>query len=181
MKAVLKTNIFIIGFMGAGKTTLARSLARRCKCESIDVDFYIERLVGMKIKDMFEEYGEELFRKTETEALSTIASFKNYRFVSCGGGIVEKPENISIMHKNGIIMHLYSDAKMSAARISNKASRPLFNDIDSASSLFDRRKPLYESAADVTINTSNRQSTKVFWDAFNALSKKGYIEVLERK
>lgn len=167
--------------MGAGKTTLARSLARRCKCESIDVDFFIERLVGMKIKDIFEEYGEDLFRKTETEALSQISEFDNYRFVSCGGGIVERAENIEIMKRSGVVVHLYSDAKMSASRISNKSSRPLFKNIESATSLFEKRKPLYEKAADITINTSNKQSNKVFWDVFNSLAKKGYIEVQERK
>ncbi len=179
MRAKLNTNIFLIGFMGAGKSTVSRKIARICGCESVDVDFYIERMVGVKIREIFDEYGEDMFRKIESDALEEIAACDRPRIISCGGGIVVTPANVEIMKSNGFVVHLYSDAVSGAQRISDKSSRPLFRDMESATKRFKERLPLYEEAADVTIDTTNASSSKVTSCVISALSKSKHLEILE--
>lgn len=179
MKSKLDTNIFLIGFMGAGKSTVSRKLARICGCESVDVDFFIERTIDMKIKDFFSLYGEKKFREVERDALSEIASSDHKRLISCGGGIVVEPVNIETMRKNGFVIHLYSDAKSGAARIKNINSRPLFKDIESATKRFEERLPLYERAADVTVDTTGKNSSEVATLVIRALKESGHLNILE--
>ena len=176
MKCKLKKTIFVIGFMGAGKTTLCRRLAKKCQCESLDVDIYIERMNSQKIRNIFKHVGESGFRDIETMALKKIAESDHIRFVSCGGGIVEREENIEIMKEHGVVLHLYSDAKNGESRISNKKSRPLFKDLEQAEKLFQRRLPLYEKAADLTLDTTGKSSTKVMWETFDLLKDNGLIK-----
>ena len=175
MKCKLKKTIFVIGFMGAGKTTLCRRLAKKCLCESLDVDIYIERMSGSKIRNIFKEVGESGFRDVETMALKRIAESEHVRFVSCGGGIVERNENIEIMKEHGVVLHLYSDAENGEKRISNKKSRPLFKDVEQAQKLFMKRLPLYEKAADLTLDTTDKSSTKVMWETFDLLKDNDLI------
>ena len=169
MKCKLNKTIFVIGFMGAGKTTLCRRLAKKCNCESLDVDIYVERMSGEKIPKIFAEVGEVGFRDIETMALKRIAESDHIRFVSCGGGIIMREENIDIMKKNGVVLHLYSDAFNGEKRISNKKTRPLFNDVEEAQKLFMKRLPLYENAADLTIDTTEKSSNEVLWAAIDML------------
>ena len=176
MKCTLLKTVFVIGFMGAGKTTLCRRLAKNCSCESLDVDVYVERMRGEKIPAIFKEVGEAGFRDIETMALKKIAASDHIRFVSCGGGIVMRDENVETMKENGVVLHLYSDAYNGEKRISNKKTRPLFNDVKHAQELFFKRLPLYENAADLTLDTTNKSSGKVFWDAIKLLKKHGLIK-----
>lgn len=176
MKCKLKKTIFVIGFMGAGKTTLCRRLAKSCKCESLDTDVYIERMSGEKISKIFSEVGEAGFRDIETMSLKRIAESDHIRFVSCGGGIVMREENVEIMKKSGVVLHLYSDAHNGEKRISNKKTRPLFNDVEEAQKLFLKRLPLYENAADLTLDTTDKSSNKVFWEAVDLLKKEELIK-----
>ena len=165
--------------MGAGKSTVSRKMARVCGCESLDVDFYIERMTGMRIAEIFADYGESMFRKIETDALTEIVQFCQSRIISCGGGIIVTPENIEIMKNNGCVVHLYSDAINGAKRISNKSSRPLFKDVESAQKRFEERLPFYEKAADITIDTTNNSSKAVTRYVIDALVKAGKLEILE--
>ena len=179
MKCKLEKTVFVIGFMGAGKTTLCRRMAKNCSCESLDVDVYIERMRGEKISAIFEEVGEAGFRDIETMALKRIAESDHIRFVSCGGGIVMRDENVEIMKENGVVLHLYSDAYNGEKRISNKKTRPLFNDVKEAQKLFQKRLPLYENAANLTLDTTGKTSGKVFWEALDLLKKHGLIKQVQ--
>lgn len=176
MTAELKKTVFFIGFMGAGKTTVARKLARRCNCECVDVDFFIERMSGRKIKDIFATDGEEAFRKMEAEALRKIAEHDAPRFVSCGGGTVKNAEAPQILRSNGVVIHLLSDAKQSANRISDLSTRPLFKDVENAQRVFEERLPLYEKTANWTIDTTGKYSKRVANEVYSLLVRKNIIE-----
>lgn len=176
MTAELKQTVFFIGFMGAGKTTVSRKLAKMCACECVDVDYYIERSVGKKISEIFAESGEAAFRKMETEALQKICESSTPRFVSCGGGIIVIPENKAIMQNSGVVVHLLSDAHNSVKRISNLKTRPLFEDVNRAQARFEERLPLYEDFANYTIDTTGKFPKRVSNDVYKLLVKKNIIE-----
>ena len=93
-------NIFLIGFMGTGKSTVARNMKRRYHTEILEMDETIEEREGMKISDIFSQKGELYFRDLETELLEEIQEKDNI-VVSCGGGVVLRKENIELMKKNG--------------------------------------------------------------------------------
>lgn len=149
-------NVFFIGFMGAGKSTVARRLARNLGVAALDMDKYIERAQGRTIKEIFDDGGEELFRKIEAETLAELALSKEPMLISCGGGIILDPKNRETLKESGTVVHLLVDADEASSRISNKSSRPLFNDIEQARKRCRDRLPLYEEVADVTISTGGK-------------------------
>ncbi len=85
--------VFFVGFMGAGKTSVARRLARTCGVASVDMDTYIERREGKKVKEIFAEGGEEGFRAIETDVLRELGAKPDPLLISCGGGVVVTPAN----------------------------------------------------------------------------------------
>ena len=95
--------------------------------------------------------------------------------LSCGGGVVTTPENIDTMRNAGLVIHLSVDADEAAARISNKSSRPLFNDIDSARSLCETRRPIYEAAAHHTIDTSGKHVSQIAREVIGYLKQEGVL------
>ena len=97
--------VFFVGFMGAGKTSVARKLARTCGIASIDVDTYLERREGKRVKELFAEVGEEGFRAIETDVLRELAE-KDPLLVSCGGGVVLRPENRALLAEKGYVVYL---------------------------------------------------------------------------
>ena len=171
----LLKKVYLIGFMGAGKSTAARKLARTCGSESIDTDFFVEQMCGKKVREIFDEVGEAGFRKRENDALSMISKMDKNLFVSCGGGIVLNKNNVEIMQDSGVVIHLYSDAYNGARRISDKSTRPLFNDVESAQAIFKKRLPLYEDAANYSIDTTKKGSSKVARELLSLLKKNGIL------
>ena len=167
--------IFFIGFMGAGKSSVARYLARRSGLTSIDMDTYIERRENKRISKIFEEVGEEGFRAIETEVLRELASNEEPMLISCGGGIVTREENRAIIGDRGFAIHLEVDADEAASRISDKSSRPLFNDIEAARARLADRMPLYREVADATIVTSGKNVYEISREVRLLLEKEGLL------
>ena len=166
--------VFLIGFMGAGKTSVARRLARQCHLASIDMDSYIERREGRTIPDIFAAEGEAGFRAIETEVLREVAA-KDPLFISCGGGVVLSPENREIMRQAGFVIHLRVEAGEAASRISDLSTRPLFNDLGSARDLAQKRLPLYEQTANVSVNTARRRVAVIADEIQELLEQKGIL------
>jgi shikimate kinase len=171
----LERPVFLIGFMGAGKTSVARKLARMAKIASVDMDTYIERRESKRVKEIFADVGEDGFRAIETEVLYELGMARDPMLVSCGGGVVLREENRRALHELGFVVYLRVTAKEAASRISDLSTRPLFGDLENAQRVIDSRLPLYEEAADVAIDTVGRGSTSIAREVFDLLKKEGIM------
>lgn len=175
----LSQPVFLVGFMGAGKTSVARRLARTCGIASVDMDTYLERREGRRVRDIFADAGEEGFRAIESDVLRELAS-KEPLLVSCGGGVVKRSENRAMLRESGFVVHLKVSVDEAKARISDTSARPLFHDIDSARKTNEERLPLYEEVAHVTVDTSGKSVAAIACEVQAALEKGGIL-CLRRK
>lgn len=156
----LAEHIIIIGFMGAGKSSVARKLARTEKMSSIDMDIYIEREAGMGVPQIFATEGEAGFRERETAFLESM--FKRDRCIlSCGGGVVTRDENRRIIKLLGTVVYLQVNAQEAVSRISRPETRPLLSGSTPPAELLEARRPFYEDAADITIDTTGKTPAQV--------------------
>lgn len=167
--------VFFVGFMGAGKTSVARRLARTCGISSVDMDTYLERREGKRVKEIFAEGGEDVFRAIETDVLRELASKEEPLVISCGGGVVLCEENREILAESGFVVHLQVTVDEAASRISDKSSRPLFQDIDAARKRCLERAPLYSGVADVEIDTAGKSVPRIAREVQRALEKEGVL------
>jgi shikimate kinase len=148
--------IVLIGFMGAGKSSVGRMLARMTGLPRFDTDEMVAARFGLTISEIFENYGEESFREAETETLRDLSG-KGKAIIVTGGGIVTRPENIELLHQLGTVVLLAADEQTLFGRISRRTSRPLLrteNPRATVTALLEKRLPLYRAAADVEIETS---------------------------
>lgn len=170
----LSRPVFFVGFMGAGKTSVARKLARMCGLASVDTDTYLERREGKKVGDIFACAGEEGFRIIETDVLRELAK-KDPLLISCGGGIVTREENRAVLGQSGFVIHLKTSADEAARRISDISSRPLFRNLDEARERCAERDPLYNEVADATVDTRGRGVSAIAREVRNVLMKEGVL------
>lgn len=122
--------VYIIGFMGSGKTTTGKKLASMLGWSFIDLDKKIEEYTGKKIPELFSQYGEDYFRKTESDVLRTLKSHTD-TVISTGGGAPCHSDNMDFMLENGLTLYLKLTPAQLKARLSeSKGERPLLKDID---------------------------------------------------
>ncbi len=156
-------NIFLIGFMGAGKSTVARKLRDEYGKQLIEMDEKIEEQEGKKISEIFAENGEEYFRKLETDLLTSLEN-KTDVVVSCGGGAAMRQCNVDAMRRSGTIVYLSAQPETIYDRIKNTHTRPLLEgnmNVAYISQLIEKRLPAYLAAADVTIVCDEKSSAQV--------------------
>lgn len=170
----LRQPVFLIGFMGAGKTSVAQQLAVTRGLMSVDADEYLELQEDRVIADIFAEEGEEAFREKETEVLRDLAA-RVPRLIGCGGGAPLRAENRAIMHDAGFVVYLEVTADEAAARIPNTASRPLFKDLDTACRTIVDRMPRYEEAADAKVSTVGRTVPQIADEVADILEREGVL------
>jgi shikimate kinase len=147
--------VFLVGPMGAGKTTLGRHLARTLKVGFVDSDQEIERRTGADIPWIFDIEGEEGFRKRETEAIEDL-TLREGIVLATGGGAVLKPENRDFLRSRGLVVYLYASVDKLFARTGKDRNRPLLQTDDPKAkleSLMEVRDPLYREVADIVIDT----------------------------
>lgn len=166
--------VFFVGFMGAGKTSVSRRLARLCGIASVDMDSYIERREGKRIRDIFAEEGEGRFRDLETQVLREMTQ-GDPALISCGGGVVLRPENRAILREGGFVVFLKVDSDEAKSRISDPSTRPLLGDAEAARKTNAERLPLYEEVADVTVDTSGKGVTALAYKVKSILEKEGIL------
>ena len=148
-------NIYLVGFMGTGKSHIGKELAKKKKWRFIDLDDLIEFKEKMRIRDIFAQAGEPYFRQAERAVLKEVAKEKKF-VVACGGGIVIDPENIKIMKNTGVIICLSASVDVILKRTSGLPDRPLLNVADPKKQielLLKMRAPYY-AQADKTIDTT---------------------------
>ncbi len=137
-------NVFLVGMMGTGKTTVGQKLAQRLNYRFFDSDVLIERVTGQSISDIFATQGEETFRQLETEVLSELAACTK-SVIATGGGMILKPKNWSYLH-HGLIVWLDVSIPILTQRLAKDTTRPLLQASDLSlklQSLLEQRRSLY--------------------------------------
>ena len=150
-----KRNIVLCGFMGSGKTTIGRKLARLTGLEFVDADQYLEAKEGKKISDIFAEQGEAYFRDRETAYIQELAQ-RDGIVLSLGGGAVLRPENVTAVKETGILIHLDTPYFRILKNLSYSNTRPLLDKPDKQAEtrrLYNARKAIYHHAADVSVRS----------------------------
>jgi len=154
-------NMVLIGMPGCGKSTVGRALAERTGRKLADLDREIEAELGCTIPAYFAAQGEEAFRRAESRVLARFCK-ESSLVIACGGGVVTVPENLDVMRQNGRLIYLrraLEDLPVEGRPISQ--SHPL-------EELFARRRPLYEAAADLTVdNIQVQQAVQDIWKEWN--------------
>ncbi len=156
-------NIFLIGFMGVGKSTIAKILAEELNAELIEMDETIEQEAGLTINEIFDKYGETYFRDLESALIGRITK-KGGAVVSCGGGAVLREENVAKMKANGTVVFLTATPETIFERVRYSTNRPLLNgnmNVEYIAQLMKRRQDIYEQAADNVISTDGKDKSQI--------------------
>ena len=150
-----KRNIVLCGFMGSGKTTIGRKLARLTGLDFVDADQYLEAREGKKISDIFADEGEPYFRDRETAYIRELAQREGI-VLSLGGGAVLRPENVKAVKETGLLIHLDTPYYRILKNLSYSNTRPLLDRPDKQAEtrrLYNARKAIYRRAADVSVRS----------------------------
>ena len=156
-------NIFLIGFMGAGKSTISDYLKNALAMDVVEMDQCIVERQGMSISDIFETYGEEYFRELETNLLIEMQSQSNV-VVSCGGGVPMRERNVVEMKKNGRVVLLTAKPETILERVKDNHDRPLLENnktVPFIADLMEKRRMKYEAAADIVIQTDGKSELEI--------------------
>ncbi len=167
-------NIFLIGPMGAGKTTIGRQLARELKMPFYDSDRVIEQHTGASIPLIFDVEGEDGFRKREQAAIDELTSKQNI-VLATGGGAVLREQNRKYLAERGTTFYLFTDLESLLERTHKDKNRPLLHAEESPETilgkLMQQRDPLYRQTADHIIDTGNSSIRGVIKAIIGCLEK----------
>ena len=144
----MNKNIVLIGFMGSGKSMIARELGIRLKAQVVATDALIEDREGKPIQEIFKSKGEAYFRDLETEIIKEV-SLRRGIIIDCGGGVVLRKENLKLLKTNGIVFYLQATPEVIYQRIKNEGHRPLLkvpDPLGRIKELLQQRLPLYNQA-----------------------------------
>lgn len=156
-------NLFLIGFMGAGKSSVSAGLGRMLGREVVEMDQRIAAQEGMSIPELFAQKGEPYFRACETVLIKSFAQGAP-RIVSCGGGVPLREENVAAMRESGTVVLLTASPEVILERVKDSEERPLLQghkDVPYIAALMEQRRPKYETAADITVDTSQMNIEEV--------------------
>ncbi|MDO9556778.1 MAG: 3-dehydroquinate synthase [Coriobacteriia bacterium] len=165
------SHVFLIGFMGAGKSTVGAILALRLSLPLIDLDALIEQRTGRSVPGIFSAEGEDAFREIERVALAA-ASAGPDAVIACGGGVVLHDENRALMRERGTVVYLAVSPEEAVARIGDTSGRPLLagDSLKMAGSILDARLSLYRATAHHVVDTTGRSADEVAEEIFASVS-----------
>lgn len=166
-------NIVLIGFMGAGKTTVSDYLSTMFDMDIIEMDQEITDREEMSIPDIFATYGEEYFRDLETSLLVELQDRKNV-IISCGGGTALRENNVAEMKKNGRVVLLTASPETIYERVKDSDDRPVLKgrkNVDGIAELMEQRREKYEAAADIVVQTDHKTVLQVCEELVQRLSE----------
>ena len=152
-------NVFLVGAMGSGKTSVGRQLARELGMDFIDSDEEIEKCTGVDIRFIFEKEGESLFREREKAIISNLTQMENL-VLATGGGSILDAKNRQLLNTNGIVVYLETSVKQQLLRTQKSKTRPLLvgeNPEAVLTRLMASRGPLYEQVAHFSVNTGKKR------------------------
>lgn len=169
----MKENIFLIGFMGAGKSTVARAMKKHYGMRLIEMDEQIEHQEKMSVPKIFEVHGEPYFRKLETDLLEGLSSQEN-TVVSCGGGVPMRACNVEAMRKSGKVIYLRTSPQQIYERVKTSHNRPLLEgnmNVEYISKLLSQRLPKYLEAADAVVSTDGKRVEDICKEIIGLISE----------
>lgn len=146
-------NIALCGFMGCGKSTVGKLLAKYMNMDFVDIDTYIEKQMKMKISAIFEQYGQDFFRRLEMQSIKEICE-REGTVISLGGGTILNDENYKVLAENCKIVYIKATREVLYKRLKNDKKRPLLQQGDKRKiidDLYDSREPIYSSRADMSV------------------------------
>lgn len=157
-----KTNLYLVGFMGTGKTTIGRAVAYRLKYQLLDSDHEIERQEDRTVAEIFDEQGEDHFRELERRFIDKGHAETNC-VVACGGGLVVQPGMLDKLQKKGVVVCLHASLETILQRTSANRNRPLLHvddPMDRLRNLYAEREPIYRRAGAVIL-TDHRPTSDI--------------------
>ena len=146
--------VFLIGMMGIGKTTVGQLLAQKMNRLFIDSDIYIEESTGMSVSQIFSSLGEAYFRNLENIFLDSLPHYQHKLVIACGGGLPTLPNALERMKKNGTLIFLDGDPRVLFSRIQQNGERPLLSNEEAFVTLYKERLIFYNQA-DIRIDISH--------------------------
>jgi shikimate kinase len=156
-------NVVLVGFMGSGKSSVGRLVARTLRGRFVDTDRLVIDRAGCPIAEIFATRGEAHFRQEETRALRSLLGSSRL-VIATGGGIVTAPENLPVLKKLGFVVWLTASEEVIWERVSRNTRRPLLqteNPRETVRELIAKRNPLYEEAADMEVDTTTLTHAQV--------------------
>jgi shikimate kinase len=165
-------NLVLVGFMGSGKSSVGREIARRWGLRFFDTDTIIRQRYRKSIPDIFASFGEPVFRDEENKALQDLQT-SHHTVIATGGGIVLQPRNHSLLRSLGLVIWLTASEEIIWERVSRNQNRPLLRTKDprtTISNLMSTRYPLYGSVSDITVETSGLTHQEVADRAIAAIN-----------
>ena len=164
-------NIYLVGFMGSGKSTVGKILAEKLNMKFVDIDKLIEEKEGMKIKDIFEQKGESYFRELERKQIEAIVNQEGL-VVSTGGGLGANLDNMNLMKKNGDVVWLDVSLNTVLDRLKNDQDRPLLKQpIEKIKQLFEERKNVYR-LANIRINADKKTPSQIVEEILTKIKRR---------
>lgn len=151
-------NIFLIGFMGCGKSAVSTYMSKEYGMDIVEMDEEIVRRERMSIPQIFEEKGEAYFRDAESQLLQEIET-QNNKVISCGGGVILREKNVESMKKSGKIVLLTAEPETILERVKDDDNRPLLKgnkNVGYIKELLEKRYPYYKKAADIVVKTDDK-------------------------
>ncbi|MFC7364851.1 MULTISPECIES: shikimate kinase [Bhargavaea] len=148
--------VYLIGYMGSGKSAIGKRLSYALRLPYYDMDREIEKQAGMKIPQIFEQYGEEHFRQMETDFLRDFRD--EWCIISTGGGTPMRPENRELLRQTGLVLFLNAPFFEIWRRIKTDKNRPIVqrSTREELQKLYNERKKVYKKTAHITVNTKGR-------------------------
>ena len=174
-------NLFFIGFMGSGKTTISSAYSKKYNRELIEADDIIVERAGMPVTEIFATQGEQAFRDMETALCKELVDLNDH-VVSCGGGMPVRPQNVEYMKKNGFIILLEAEPQTILDRVKGFTTRPLLNgnmNVEYIAQLKQKRADIYANAADVVIHTDNKSVEQILEEVHESIHRAGQSQICD--
>lgn len=173
-------NIYLVGPMGAGKTTIGKRIAEIKGMNFVDSDAEIEKRTGVDISFIFEMEGEEGFRRRERDMLAELTQLTN-TVLATGGGAVLESDNRDLLSARGVVVYLETPLEQQLARTRNNRDRPLLEGSDDIEAtlrqLMEERDPLYRQIADLVVTTGDQPARKLAHEIVANLESIGTAEL----
>lgn len=167
-------HIFFVGFLGAGKSTVARNIGRLFGRPYVDTDRIVERMNRCTLVQIYDKGGPQAMYEAETRALESLLAKKSL-LVSCGSGIVESQKNCSLMRKMGSVVFLDGRLSDSLKQIQRLDRRPDFDLVENIELLYEHRRPLYQKLADFSVCITHKTFDEVEQATAQLLWEKGLL------